>query len=89
MLSIAKIKAICATSVDAKESVFEHVLHESDYEWNSQYISTCGSLDAVLKLCVNTDTKNPTIAKIWELDLPLVKYFDRPKFNMRRRNMPD
>ena len=50
-------------------SVHQHVSFGSGWQHRSQYISTCGSLKAVLTF--NMGKPNPTIVKIWEKNLPV------------------
>ena len=53
------------------ESVYNHITSSGKVGFQSKFISTCGSLSAVLKFAgVN---EFPRIAKIWEKNLPVVK----------------
>ena len=52
-------------------TVLQHVTNRSDATLKSKFISTCGSLQAVLAF--NGTTPNPIIVKIWEKNLPVVK----------------
>jgi hypothetical protein len=61
------------------ESVYNHITSSGKVGFQSKFISTCGSLSAVLKFAgVN---EFPRIAKIWEKNLPVVKIYLRIQEN--------
>ena len=72
---------LSAKNVDAKKSVFAHVLIGSNWEWESQYISTCGSMKAVLLL--DPYCRDRRIVKIWEKNLPVIKIDLRTEENRK------
>ena len=70
---------LSATYPLSDKSVFEHIINRSNVLFQSQFITTCGSLKAVFAL--NGENANPRIAKIWEKNLPVVKIDLRTKEN--------
>ena len=50
-------------------SVLDHVINGSNPGWQSRFISTSGSLNAVMTF--NRGKLNPIIVKIWEKNLPM------------------
>ena len=52
-------------------TVLQHVTNRSDATLKSKFISTCGSLQAVVAFSRNIP--NPIIVKIWEKNFPVVK----------------
>ena len=62
---------LSATDPLSHKSVFEHFANGNNVLFPSQFITTCGSLKAVLAL--KGQNANLKIAKIWEKNLPVVK----------------
>ena len=71
-----------AKSPLSETTVYEHVTSGS---WGSQskYISTCGSLHAVLSFRLNCKD-NSSIVKIWEKNLPIDKIDLRTEENRKK-----
>ena len=70
-----------AINPNSTKSVFDHVSSGSSPGWQSQFISTCGNLNAVITF--NKNILNPTIVKIWENNLPTEKIDLRTPENRR------
>ena len=71
-----------AKSPLSERTVYEHVISGS-WGWQSKYISTCGSLHAVLSFILNS-TNNSSIVKIWEKNLPIDKIDLRTNENRKK-----
>jgi hypothetical protein len=73
---------LMATDPLSDTTVFQHVCKKTDSTLKSKFISTCGSLQAVLAF--KGDIPNPIIVKIWEKNLPVVRIDLRTKENRNK-----
>ena len=71
-----------AKSPLSETTVYEHIISGSCGP-QSKYISTCGSLHAVLSFILNS-TNNSSIVKIWEKNLPIDKIDLRTNENRKK-----
>ena len=80
---------LSAKSPNSDVSVFKYVIKGSKRKLKSQYIATCGSLNAVLMFRRNSTTKEARIVHISEDNLPVVKIDLRTWSNRRKHYEPE
>jgi hypothetical protein len=80
---------LMANNPNSYTSVFDHVTKGSSSECRSPYISTCGSLNSVIKLKSKSKTHEAQIVRISEDNLPVVKIDLRTLSNRKHHYVPD
>lgn len=75
---------LSANSPNLDISALNHVINGSQSGWKSQYIATCGSLNAVLMFRRKSRNKKAPIVQISEDNLPVVKIDLRTWSNRRK-----
>jgi hypothetical protein len=81
---------LSAKSPFSDVSVFDHVISGSSMDFNSKYISTFGSLNAMLKFRSKSLTPGAQMVQIVEDDLPVIEKIDlRTSIIRRNQYIPD
>ena len=80
---------LSANSPNVDVSVFKYAIKGSNSALKSQYIATCGSLNAVLMFRRNSRNKEARIVQISEDNLPVVKIDLRTWSNRRKHYEPE